>query len=529
MPLPLRAGFPARLLAGTMLLLACSPAAAHVVTRGVGTAALVSIHREKISMEFDLSFSSSWGQGEMVKMDSDRDQTVSGDESRAYMLSTWTEKLAPHLELKIDGKPLALKLLDTRESNLVGEIGAVAFETFYRLEAVLPPGVRDGAGEHTLEVVNTALAKESPLPPTYYIPLSPPAPGITFRIIEPPQLLDMLGPTDVYTMVGRKLVVKFQFPSGQEPEETGKSVGPLPVETERRERRGSEEEDPFLKEVHQAFRDKQIDFWAGSALVLLAMVYGAAHAFQPGHGKTVVAAYLVGSGGKITDAILLGLATTFSHTIVVFLAGFGIHLAIARGTTASPAALQNRIFVVTSLVAGLLLFLMGLVLFFRRVRFAGDPHAMEHYYHHHHHHGQEQHHHGGEDSREADQKPGKGGRPSFWTLMGLGTTGGLVPCPSGIAIILIGLVYQKILFSLFLLVFFSLALGAVLVALGIFFVTGRKFFEGKLKSRLLTYLPSFSALFITGLGVFFMIQTFRMGRFEISVLLESLARWIRGS
>ncbi len=535
---------PARVWAqlGVSILLANTQISAHVVSRGVGTASLVSIEEETISIEFDLTFSALWGQGEMVKMDIDRDGSVSGDEARVYMLKTWKEKLAPDLDLKVDGTPIPLKLAGTRESNLVGEIGAIPFETFYRLEAELPREVGTSEGEHLLEMFNNTLKKESPFQPTYYIPMSPPSPGMVFNILEPPQLLDMLGPRDVYTMIGRKLVVKFRFQDspkkrpGDNLEESGITPGgsaakPGEESSSRPVASGApvppvrpqEEKDPFLGEVNQAFKEyHELGIWGKVVLVILAMLYGAAHAFQPGHGKTVVAAYLVGSGGRLSDAIILGLATTFSHTIVVFLAGLGIQLAIHLGTSTSPAALQNRIVVGTSLLSGFLLFLLGMVLFIRRLRFAGNPHAMEHYYHHHHHHQ-------GHEHRRPEELPVRGGRRlSLWTLIGLGTSGGLVPCPAGIMIILIGLFYQKLLFSLFLLVFFSLALGSVLVALGIFFVTGRKFFEGRLNTRLLTYLPSFSALVITGLGIYFMVQTFRVGRFELAAMLESLAGWIRG-
>ena len=65
-----------------------------------------------------------------------------------------------------------------------------------------------------------------------------------------------------------------------------------------------------------AFRNyHRIGFWTKVGLILLAMAYGASHALAPGHGKTMVAAYLVGTRGKISDALILGLSTMFTHTI----------------------------------------------------------------------------------------------------------------------------------------------------------------------------------------------------------------------
>jgi hypothetical protein len=93
-------------------------------------------------------------------------------------------------------------------------------------------------------------------------------------------------------------------------------------------------------------------------------------------------------------------------------------------------------------------------------------------------------------------------------------------------VILTGLHYQRLLFSLLLLVFFSLALGAVLVLLGILVVTGKKLLPFRPSPRVTSYLPAFSALFIAALGTFFTVQSFQEGRTEIAALLDSLSRLI---
>jgi len=96
-------------------------------------------------------------------------------------------------------------------------------------------------------------------------------------------------------------------------------------------------------------------------------------------------------------------------------------------------------------------------------------------------------------------------------------------------VILLGLIYQRLVFALLLLVFFSLALGSVLVALGVLTVTGSRLLEGKVKvnRKVLSYLPSLSALFVAGLGAFFTIQFFQMGRTEIAAMLEAIAGTLR--
>src|SRR5258708_38253068 len=57
------------------------------------------------------------------------------------------------------------------------------------------------------------------------------------------------------------------------------------------------------------------------AALAVAFILGAAHALTPGHGKTIVAAYLIGARGTIRHAVLLGGIVTFTHTITVFVLG----------------------------------------------------------------------------------------------------------------------------------------------------------------------------------------------------------------
>jgi nickel/cobalt transporter (NicO) family protein len=520
---------------------------AHVVTRGAGTAALVTILDEKLFITFDLSFAADWCRAEMVKMDTDRNAAVSEAEAEAYMVRAWEEKLAPALSVSIDGAALTLKRTSMREANLVGDVRAEPAEIYYEVEAELPPTLSRGPGQHLLVATNDALKDETPEQPVWYMPLAQEsyAEGLKFAINEPTALFDLLGPADVYTMVGRRLVVSFNFQGGSSP--PAGTTSPAPAAFPRRAGPPPEKapaEDRFFEGAVQ--KSGTLDFGSQVLLALLAMAYGAAHALAPGHGKTMMAAYLVGTRGRIGDAVVLGLSTTFAHIITVLIAGVGINLALAAGTAASTEALQNRIVVATKLLSGLLLFAMGIGLFWRRWRYAGDPGGMAHHHHHHHpggHHHHHDHPHQDHDhdhdhvhphSHPHPQASSAGGsppaappaRPGFWTLFGLGASGGLVPCPAGIVVILTGLHYQRLLFSLLLLVFFSLALGAVLVLLGILVVTGKKLLPFRPSPRVTSYLPAFSALFIAALGTFFTVQSFQEGRTEIAALLDSLSRLI---
>jgi hypothetical protein len=137
----------------------------------------------------------------------------------------------------------------------------------------------------------------------------------------------------------------------------------------------------------------------------------------------------------------------------------------------------------------------------------------------------------------------------------LGFSGGLVPCPAGLTVILIGLRYpDKLLFAIFLLVFFSIGLGAVLVSIGVLLITGKaltrarsregaffqeiEFLKKRLPPSFLAFLdraglrllkaaPLLSSLFIAGLGAFFLVITLRTGKTQIAAMLQGLADWLR--
>ena len=127
----------------------------------------------------------------------------------------------------------------------------------------------------------------------------------------------------------------------------------------------------------------------------------------------------------------------------------------------------------------------------------------------------------------------RGDSPRLRDLLALGFSGGLVPCPAGLTIIIIGLQYpHKLPFTLLLLVFFSIGLGAVLVAIGVLLITGKALAQSFLKSldrqglTVLRMVPAASCLFIAGLGAFFLVHTSIVGKTEIIAMLRLVADWL---
>jgi|SRR5215469_1867151 ABC-type nickel/cobalt efflux system permease component RcnA len=216
----------------------------------------------------------------------------------------------------------------------------------------------------------------------------------------------------------------------------------------------------------------------------VAFVLGAIHALSPGHGKTIVAAYLVGSRGTPRHAIFLGGMVTFTHTISVFALGFAT-LFLSR------YVLPEKIFPVLGVISGLMIVWVGTTLFFKRLHVARHHHRA-HHHHDHHHHGHDHHHHVPE------------GDVTFGSLIALGASGGLVPCPSALVLLLSSIALGRVALGLTLLVAFSAGLALVLMAIGLAVLYAKHLIpstEKAARSPLMRYLPVASAGVITCAGI----------------------------
>jgi ABC-type nickel/cobalt efflux system permease component RcnA len=248
----------------------------------------------------------------------------------------------------------------------------------------------------------------------------------------------------------------------------------------------------------------------------VAFVLGAIHALSPGHGKTIVAAYLVGTRGTPKHAIFLGGMVTFTHTISVFALGLAT-LFLSR------YVLPEKIFPVLGVISGLMIVWVGATLFFKRLHVARHHHG-EHHHHDHHDHESE----GGASAPQgwlppahARQKPGmRPGRAALHShhhhhhvpegdvtmgsLIALGASGGLVPCPSALVLLLSSIALGRVALGLTLLVAFSAGLALVLMAIGLVVLYAKHLLPDTAKatrSPVMRYLPVASAGVITCAGV----------------------------
>jgi ABC-type nickel/cobalt efflux system permease component RcnA len=242
----------------------------------------------------------------------------------------------------------------------------------------------------------------------------------------------------------------------------------------------------------------------------VAVGLGALHALEPGHGKTVVAAYLVGTRGTVRQALSLGLIVTATHTAGVYLLGI-VTLAL------SHYIVPERLYPWLGVLAGVLMTGLGCALLLRRYADAPEAHTHTHRHAHGHAHSHAQgsiHHqetvpHAHPWTHQALHHPHTVEEPiSRRALLALGITGGLVPCPAALVVLLSAIALHRVGFGLLLIVAFSVGLAGVLMTLGLVMVSARQAlvrFQGE--GRLLTrWLPLTSAVVITVFGLVMVVQ-----------------------
>lgn len=203
--------------------------------------------------------------------------------------------------------------------------------------------------------------------------------------------------------------------------------------------------------------------WTVLATALaIAFGIGAAHALEPGHGKTMVAAYLVGSRGTWRHALWLGAITTFTHTFTVFVLGL---LTLA----ASQFFATDRIYPVLMIGSALTIVVMGAGLVWKRSRFLRER----------------RHHHHDHDHAHPAELP----EVTFGNILAMGVSGGLVPCPAAVVLLLGAVAVGKIWLGMSLLLAFSLGLAVVLAGVGLVVVFAKQRWATGTRDPHQAYLP----------------------------------------
>jgi len=266
---------------------------------------------------------------------------------------------------------------------------------------------------------------------------------------------------------------------------------------------------------------RQVTVGVGLLAIALSMLLGAGHAFLPGHGKTIMAAYLVGRRGRLRDVVTVGATVTVTHTAGVLVLGLLISLSAAF----APTAAEQGLGVVSGLiVAGVGIFLLASAV--RRARATSPsgpaalsplvdvegadvapelvsigapasfrpgvvastaapaavdqmhPHPDEAHEHHpEHKHGHRHghahrhgHDHGHPEVPGGSETPHRFGRGG---LIGLGVAGGLVPSPSALLVLLAAVALGRTVFGVVLVLGYGLGMAGALMVTGLLLVSLR--------------------------------------------------------
>ena len=269
--------------------------------------------------------------------------------------------------------------------------------------------------------------------------------------------------------------------------------------------------------------------------LVVSFVLGGLHALTPGHGKAIVAAYLVGSKGRVIDAVFLGLVVTFTHTFSVI--ALGIVMLVAQGFA------PDDIVPWLSLFSGVLIVGIGAWLLTRNMKqyYRGGAHSQAHGHQHPHPHDHshdhdhdhphaDDHDHGHDPSHDHSHDDDHGHshdhalthshggqthshappeRTGFWGLLSLGISGGIVPCVDALIGLLFAISLGKLVWGLIILCAFSLGLAAVLVAIGILMVMAKPVIQRFTGEGIwLQRLPMISAAVVILLGAILVFKAF---------------------
>jgi nickel/cobalt exporter len=216
------------------------------------------------------------------------------------------------------------------------------------------------------------------------------------------------------------------------------------------------------------------------AALALALTAGGLHALGPGHGKSIMAAYLVGTEARVRNAVQVGTAVSLMHTASVVAVGIAI-------LAASRVFAPEQVFPWLSLLSGGVVLLLGAWLLTSRLR-SERRHRRAHAHSHSHDHAHDFHH---------------AIAPSSWRGLGvIALSGGLLPSPSALVVLLGAVALHRVVFGLVLVGAFSVGLASALTGVGILVIKARSAAKQRLGERLTRLFPVASAMAITAIGFF---------------------------
>ncbi len=492
--------------AALLMAVAALPATAHPLgNTSVNLYERVEISSDEISVRFVLDISEFPALREKQFADTNDDGTVDPTEAETYLEGFWTY-LDPRLVLTADGVPLPLRRVDQSLTFPPGQGGLDLMRVVYELVSAQPPNT----GNTVVAAGLTETAFEG-VPGWHEIVVragtgvslvesSVPASDVTNELtVYPPDLLT--SPLSVRDAVFSYRIEQSSSsqppatvpPATAEPQPTGPVVGPRPT-------------DPLV-----ALLGQRLDLPAMLAGLFLATLLGAFHAVTPGHGKTLVAAYLVGTRANLGHGLWLGATVALTHTAGIFILGLAT-LAFTEWV------IPERVVGWLAVATGLLIVGLGSIFVWRArslrtalvpARAVGKASPKATGRAHRHDHGQT---HGSAGTQQHDSTPELRRRD----VAVLGIVGGLVPSGSALILLLSSIALKEVVYGLLLIVAFGFGMAVVLVGVstGIVLlrrtpVMGWERWRDPRLRPLAMWLPTMSGLFVVGLGLFLTLEALR--------------------
>jgi nickel/cobalt exporter len=476
-------------LAAALAVAGAAPAAAHPLGNfTVNSYSGLRVGPDRLAVDYVLDMAEIPAFQTRQAIDRDRDGTVSGSEAAG-----WRERECPRLagglRATVDGRALPLQVT---ASALAFPPGMGGLPTL-RLECALAAPLPVGGGDHHL-----AYADGNQAGRVGWREITAAGDGATLEAADVParSASDRLTvyPEDQLRspLDQRTAAVRFRpgGPRAGEAAATG-AAG-------RAAARGGV--DRATAAFTALVAERRLSPGFGLVALVLAVALGAAHALAPGHGKTVMAAYLVGLRGSARQAATIGATVTITHTAGVLLLGLVLG--------ASRAVASERVYPWLGLVSGLLLAAVGLTL--ARRALSGHRHG----------HAQPQpdgpahgHSHGHPHGRGHDHQAGWAGRPlGRRGLVALGLAGGLVPSPSAVVVLLGGFALGHAWFGVALVLAYGVGMAATLTGVGLLLarlrtrVDRRLAVPGSLLARAGRLLPVVTASVIVAVGLALAVQ-----------------------
>jgi ABC-type nickel/cobalt efflux system permease component RcnA len=511
-----------------LLILSTSAARADTVASLLGNFTInqycgLTLASESLGVHYVVVFGQLPALHELHLADADKNGVTTQSERDAYV-GQLAPGFANELTLRVDG--VAVPLHATRwTSSLPTEQGGFSLRIDVNFEGTLP--VAQGAASRKLEFINENYSGRL----GWHEIVVAPAAGLsvydtnaynsslTGGLVDALQALPAAGPLDersIHMTFGAKTPLQskplgarsdgINVPKTMQPAEAMKlaSANPPGNWIERRTRL-----------LVDAISDPTIEPGVAFLALLGALLLGAVHALSPGHGKTIVGAYLIGSRGTPRHAVFLGVTVTVTHTLGVFALGFAT-------LYASRFIVPERLFPILSLISAILVLGMGITLLIQRARIARDALAQAS---------------AGPVTRFRAMAPmaaapgmspnlifapgaqaldptmhSHGGGPmhshlppekiTWRSLLALGISGGLVPCPSAMVLLLAAVALNKTAYGMLLVSAFSVGLAMTLTVVGLTFLYARNRFSRPQEGhQWAEWMPVLSAGTITVLGV----------------------------